>query len=192
MQHITGIPRNQMTIASLESSISADNPIRFIDAFVEHIDLKALDFTVQTLKTEGRPSFDTKIFLKLYLYGYLNGLRSSRKLEKECIRNIEMQWLLCGLVPNYHSICDFRMQNPKGLKKLFKLFVSFLKNADLIAGETIAIDGTKSRAHNSKKANFNQKKIDRHLAYIEEKSQEYLNEMDQNDNQESSTKIKDI
>ena len=192
MQHITGIPRNQMTIASLESSISADNPIRFIDAFVEHIDLKALDFTVQTLKTEGRPSFDTKIFLKLYLYGYLNGLRSSRKLEKECIRNIEMQWLLCGLVPNYHSICDFRMQNPKGLKKLFKLFVSFLKNADLIAGETIAIDGTKSRAHNSKKANFNQKKIDKHKEYIESKTQEYLDQLEQNDIQENPIAIKNI
>lgn len=192
MQHITGISRNQMTFVSLECVISADNPIRFIDAFVEHIDLKALDFTVRTLKTEGRPSFDTKIFLKLYLYGYLNGLRSSRKLEKECIRNEEIQWLLCGLVPNYHSISDFRKQNPLGLKKLFKLFVSFLKDADLIAGDTIAIDGTKSRAHNSKKANFNQKKIDRHLAYIEEKSQEYLTELEQNDNQENSTNITNI
>ncbi|WP_197413356.1 transposase, partial [Flavobacterium sp. TAB 87] len=99
MQHITGISRNQMTISSLESSISTDNPIRFIDAFVEHIDLKALGFEVQILKTEGRPSFETNIFLKLYLYGYLNGLRSSRKLGKECLRNIEMQWLLEGIVP---------------------------------------------------------------------------------------------
>ena len=92
MQHIRGISRNQMTIDSLESSISANNPIRFIDAFVEHIDLKALGFEVQTLKTEGRPSFDTKIFLKLYLYGYLNGLRSSRKLEKQCLRNLKLQF----------------------------------------------------------------------------------------------------
>ena len=82
MQHITWIHRNQMTIASLESSISADNPIRFIDAFVDNIDLKALGFEMQTLKTEVRPSFDTIIFLKLYLYGYLNGLRNSRKVEK--------------------------------------------------------------------------------------------------------------
>ena len=185
MQHITWIHRNQMTIASLESRISADNPIRFIDAFVENIDLKAVGFEMQTLKTEGRPSFDSKIFLKLYLYGYLNGLRSSRKLEKECFRNIEMQWLLCGLVPNYHSISDFRKSNPAGLRKLFKLFVSFLKDADLIAGETIAIDGTKSRAHNSKKANFSQKKVDKHLAYIEEKTQAYLNQIEQNDAQEN-------
>ncbi|WP_238160829.1 MULTISPECIES: transposase [Flavobacterium] len=144
MQHITGIPRNQMCFSSLEDTISADNPIRFIDAFAEAVALESLGFTVQTLKTEGRPSYNTKVFLKIYLYGYLNGLRSSRKLEKECVRNIELQWLLCAIAPNYHSISDFRKDNPTGLKKLFKLFVSFLKDAELIAGETIAIDGTKA------------------------------------------------
>jgi transposase len=91
MQDIAGIPRNQMNIAGLEDTISLDNPSRFIDAFVNHIDFKALDFTVQTLKSEGQPSFDTKIFLKIYLYGYLNRPRSSRKLEKQCVRNIEIQ-----------------------------------------------------------------------------------------------------
>jgi transposase len=192
MQHITGIPRNQMSFSSLEDLISLNNPVRFVDAFVDALSLVALGFKIQTLKTEGRPSFDTKVFLKIYLYGYLNGLRSSRKLEKECERNIELQWLLCGLVPNYHSISDFRKQNPSGLKNLFKLFVTFLKDSDLIAGETIAIDGTKSRAHNGKKANFNQKKIERHLAYIEEKTQEYLDQLDQNDSQESSSTISKI
>ena len=159
MQHITGIPRNQMVFTSLEQSVSEDNPVRFVDAFVENIDLETLGFALQTLRLEGRPSYSNKIFLKIYLYGYLNGLRSSRKLERECVRNIELQWLLSGLVPNYHSISDFRKDNPSGLKKLFKVFVSFLKDADLIAGEIIAIDGTKSRAHNSKKANFKQKKL---------------------------------
>ena len=124
---------------------------------------------MQTIKFEGLPSFELKLFLKIYLYGYLNGLRSSRKLEKECVRNIELQWLLEDIRPNYHSIFDIRKQNPAGLRKLFKLFVSFLKDADLIAGETIVIDGTKSRLHNSKKANFNQKKIDKHLACIKGK-----------------------
>jgi transposase len=192
MQHITGIPRNQMVFSSLENMILPDNPVRFVEAFVEALSIQTLGFKIQTLKAEGRPSFDTKLFLKIYLYGYLNGLRSSRKLQKECVRNIELQWLLCGIVPNYHSISDFRKQNPSGLKNLFKLFVSFLKDVDLIAGETIAIDGTKSRAHNSKKANFNQKKIDRHLAYIEEKTQEYLTDLDQNDLQDSSIKITKI
>ena len=192
MQHITGIPRNQMSFSSLEEMISLDNPVRFVDAFVEALALASIGFTLQTIKAEGRPSFDTKVFLKLYLYGYLNGLRSSRKLEKECQRNTELQWLLCGLVPNYHSISDFRKTNPTGLKKLFKLFVSFLKDADLISGEVIAIDGTKSRAHNGKKANFNQKKIERHLAYIEEKTQEYLTQLDQNDSQDNGIAITKI
>lgn len=192
MHHINGIPRHQLVFSSLEDPISQDNPVRFIDAFVGVIDLKSLGFEVKALKPEGRPSFDIKVFLKIYLYGYLNGLRSSRKLERECFRNIEMQWLLSGLMPNYHSISDFRKANPSGLKKLFKVFVSFLKDADLIAGGTIAIDGTKSRAHNSKKANFNQKKIDRHLAYIEEKTQQYLDELAQNDEQENGRSISDI
>ena len=192
MQHISGISRQQLQISSLEDKIASDNPVRFIDAFVENISLKALGFTAQTIKTEGRPSFDTKVFLKIYLYGYLNGLRSSRKLEKECIRNIELQWLLEDIRPNYHSISDFRKQNPSGLKKLFKLFVSFLKDADLIAGETIAIDGTKSRAHNGKKSNFNQKKIDKHLAYIEEKTQQYLDELAQNDQKETIVNVTKI
>ncbi|MEC5167446.1 transposase, partial [Flavobacterium sp. PL11] len=118
MQHISGTSHKQLQISSLEDKIALDNPVRFIDAFVEHISLESVGFTVQTLKSEGRPSFDTKVFLKIYLYGYLNGLRSSRKLEKECIRNIELQWLLEDIRPNYHSISDFRKDNPSGLKKL--------------------------------------------------------------------------
>lgn len=192
MQHILGISRYQMRISSLEDTISQDNQVRFIDAFVLFLDLSKLDFEVKTLKKEGRPSYDTKAFLKIYLYGYLNGIRSSRKLEKECFRNIEMQWLLEDIRPNYHSISDFRKDNPLALKNLFKLFVSFLKDADLIAGETIAIDGTKSRAHNSKKANFNQKKIDKHLAYIEAKSQEYLDALEENDTKVNSSEMKNI
>ena len=192
MQYIQGISRQQLQISSLEDTITADNPIRFIDAFVNHIDFEKLGFQTKVLKTEGRPSFKSETFLKLYLYGYLNGIRSSRRLEKECFRNIEVQWLLEAICPNYHSIADFRKDNPKALKQLFKLFVSFLKNADLIAGDTIAIDGTKSRAHNSKKANFNQKKIDKHKDYIEMKSQEYLDQLEQNDNQESPMAIKNI
>jgi transposase len=192
MQHITGISRHQLQVSSLEDTISQDNPIRFIDAFVNLIDLEKLGFTLRVLKTEGRPSFDTKVFLKIYLYGYLNGIRSSRRLEKECQRNLEMQWLLEAICPNYHSIADFRKDNPKALKQLFKLFVSFLKNADLISGQTIAIDGTKSRANNGKKSNFNQKKIDKHKEYIDAKSQEYLDQLEQNDSQENSTTITNI
>lgn len=192
MQHILGISRHQLRISSLEDTISPDNQVRFIDVFVSFVDLSKLGFSVQTLKKEGRPSYRSQVFLKIYLYGYLNGIRSSRKLEKECLRNIELQWLLEAIGPNYHSISDFRKNNPTALKNLFKLFVVFLKDADLIGCETIAIDGTKSRAHNSKKANFNQKKIDKHLEYIETKTQEYLDALEENDAKDNPEKIKNI
>ncbi|WP_370628731.1 IS1182 family transposase [Flavobacterium sp. SOK18b] len=132
------------------------------------------------------------MFLKIYLYGYLNGVRSARDLEKECSRNMEMQWLLEAIIPNYHSISDFRKNNPIALKKLFKLYVLFLKDADLIGCETIAIDGTKSRAHNSKKANFNQKKIDKNVDYIEVKTQEYLDALEENDAKDNPAIIQNI
>ena len=192
MQHIEGISRYQLRFSSLEDAISADNQVRFIDAFVSFIDLSKLGFAIKTLKHQGRPSYRISIFLKLYLYGYLNGIRSSRKLEAECFRNIELKWLLEDIHPNYHSISDFRKENPLALKNIFKLFVSFLKDADLIGGEIIAIDGTKSRAHNSKKANFNQKKIDKHLEYIENKTKEYLTALEENDAKESPAKVQNI
>jgi transposase len=105
----------------------SENHVHFIDAFIEAFSLQTLGFSVQSIKAEGRPCFDTKIFFKIYLYGYLNGLRSSRKLEKDCARNIELRWLLCAIIPNYHSISDFRKQNPSGLKKLFNSLFLFLR-----------------------------------------------------------------
>ncbi|MFZ1514186.1 MAG: IS1182 family transposase [Saprospiraceae bacterium] len=192
MNHVTGIPRLQLQMSSLEDSIDKDNSVRFIDAFVEQLDLLKLGFEVKTLKAEGRPSFESSTLLKIYLYGYLNGLRSSRRLENECIRNIELKWLTLGLSPNYHTISDFRKDNPLALKNVFKLFVAFLKDIDLVCGQTIAIDGTKSRAHNSKKNNFNQLKIDRQLAFIEEKSNEYLKQLEQNDTKEDAIKVANI
>ena len=134
MEHITGISRHQLYFSSLEDTISQDNQVRFIDAFVAHLDLAKLGFAIKALKSQGRPSYKNSIFLKLYLYGYLNGIRSSRKLEIECFRNLELKWLLEDIHPNYHSISDFRKDNPLALKNTFKLFVSFLKDVDLIAG----------------------------------------------------------
>jgi transposase len=189
MKHKQGTARDQISFSSFEDRISRDNPIRFIDVFSGKIDLEKIGFSVKTLQNEGRPSFESSLFVRLYLYGYLNGLRSSRKLEKECERNIELHWLLHGMIPNYHSISDFRKDNPQALKKLFKLFVSFLKDADLITGETIAIDGTKSRAHNSKKANFSQKKIDRHIEYIDQKVEEYMSVLASADVQDEQMKV---
>ena len=192
MHFIATQDRFQITLSCLEDKITAENPARFIDAFVDHLDLTKLGFIINTIKTEGRPGFDSGHFLKIYLYGYLNGLRSSRRLERECFRNIELQWLIGNLTPNYHSIADFRKINPKALKNVFKLFVLFLKDADLVSGETVAIDGTKMRAHNSKKNNYSQKKIDRHLEYVENKTNAYLQQLDNNDVNEDQVKVKDI
>jgi transposase len=192
MHYIIPIHRQQITFFSLEEKVAADNPVRFIDAFVDTLDLSKLGFVCTTLKSEGRPPFHPKVFLKLYLYSYQNGLRSSRKMAKECARNVELQWLLGELCPNYHSIADFRKTNSVALRNTFKLFVDFLKHADLIGGELIAIDGTKVRASNSKKNNYSPKKIERHLEYIEAKTNEYLSLLDANDQAESSDKISTV
>lgn len=184
MPIINGLDRHQLTFSSLEATIATDNDVRFIDAFVDKLDLQQLgvrSLTSSDKKKEGRSSFSDSLFLKLYLYAYLNGIRSSRKLEREAIRNIELQWLLQGLHPNYHSIADFRKINAKALQNLFKLFVSFLKDAGLVGGKVIAVDGTKIRGNNSKKNNYNPKKIQRHLDYIAQKSKALLEEFEQTD-----------
>ena len=134
----------------MDDLVSADNPVRLIDAFADNLDLKRLGFEVNVLNTQGRPAFESMVFLKLYFYGYLNGIRSSRRLEKECERNTELQWLIGSLTPNYHTIADFRKNNPKALRNTFKLFVLFLKEEELVSGDVVAINGTKVRAHNGK------------------------------------------
>jgi transposase len=143
MQFITGINRQQVIIQSLDDYISKENPIRFIDAFVEKLDLQQLQFQVAVLNKEGRPAYESKLFLKIYLYGYLNGIRSSRRFEKECSRNIELQWLTHNLQPNYHSIADFRKNIPTALRYVFKLFVLFLK--DMITAITMVTNIQRDR-----------------------------------------------
>ena len=175
MKFIQGQSRDQITLfpTSLDSSISEENEIRVIDVFVNSIDLVKMGFKHNFIEN-GRPAYNPKDLMKLYLYGYLNGIRSSRKLEKETKRNIEVIWLLKGLSPDHNTISNFRRDNPKAIKQVFKATVNIAKNLDLIGGLIIAGDGTKIRAQNSKKNNYNQKKIDRHLAYIEKKLSEYV------------------
>src|SRR5690606_36121460 len=120
--------------------------------------------------------------LKLFIYGYLNRIRSSRQLEKECSRNIELMWLLKGLAPDHNTIANFRKNNPKAIRKVFQATVSLARNFDLIGGKLLAGDSTKLRAQNSKKNNFNAAKIERHIAYIDNKLEAYnslLAEQDQ-------------
>ena len=190
MQFIQGQHRHQTYFATLEEQVSSDNPVRLIDAFVDKLDLQQLGFTKTIPNSEGRPPFAPQVFLKLYLYGYLNKIRSSRKLEKECSRNIELQWLLQNLTPNYHTIADFRKLHTQPLQSLFRLYVHFLSDAGLLGKTTIAIDGSKFKAVNSKKNNYNQKKIDKHQQFIKDKAEKYLQQLDELDKQEQ-TKSKD-
>jgi len=174
MKFIQGQNRTQIHLfpVSLEESIDADNEVRIIDLFVESLSLKDFGFDMDFIEN-GRPAYQPSDLLKLYLYGYLNKIRSSRDLEKECKRNIEVMWLLKGLQPDHNTISNFRRDNPKAIKRIFRSTVSIAKHFDLIGGKLIAGDSTKLRAQNSKKNNYNQGKIDRHLVYIENKLEEY-------------------
>jgi transposase len=187
MQFIQGVNRHQTYFTTIDEQISSENSVRLVDAFIDKLDLAQLCFTGIIHKSEGRPPYAPGILLKLYLYGYLNKIRSSRKLEKECCRNIELHWLLQGLQPNYHTIADFRKEHPKPLQSMFRLYVHFLDDADLLGKKAIGIDGSKFKAVNSKKNNHNQKKIDKHVQFIAEKTAKYLEELDELDKQEDAS-----
>jgi transposase len=187
MQYITGSNRHQSYFSTLEDQVSADNAVRLIDAFVDKLALQQLGFINTLPKSEGRPAYAPQVLLKLYLYGYLNKIRSSRKLEKESSRNIELQWLLQTLQPNYHTIADFRKQHATALQNMFKLYVQFLSEAGLLGKTTIAVDGSKFKAVNSKKNNYNQNKIDKHQQFIADKTTKYLQELDELDKAENNT-----
>jgi len=182
MKYIKGSSRKQIVLfpISMDSSISEDNEVRLIDLFVGSLDIETMGFKIDHVE-DGRPAYHPKDLLKLYIYGYLNRIRSSRALEKECQRNIEVMWLLKGLVPDHNTISNFRRDNPKAIKKVFRATVSIAKHFELIGGQLIAGDSTKFRAQNSKKNNFNKKKIDRHLAYIEDKLSEYQEQLSKAD-----------
>ena len=192
MQFITGNNRQQTYFSTLEDQVAADNPVRLIDAFIDKLDLQKMGFSKTVHHSEGRPPYAPGVLLKLYLYGYLNKVRSSRKLERECSRNIELQWLLQNLAPNYHTIADFRKQHAQSLQSMFRLYVQFLGDAGLLGKTTIAVDGSKFKAVNSKKNNYNQKKIDKHQQFIKDKAEKYLQELDELDKQEQATDKDDI
>jgi len=178
MKFIIGENRSQLSIfpVSLDESIEKDNEVRTIDLFVDSINIKEFGFKVDFIEN-GRPAYHPADLLKLYIYGYMNCIRSSRKLEKECKRNIEVMWLLKRLVPDHNTISNFRRDNPEAIRKVFESTVTISKHFELIGKKLTAGDSTKLRAQNSKKNNYNQKKIDRHLEYIENKLNEYNNEL---------------
>lgn len=190
MRYITGSVRTQAVLfpQSLDEIIEADNEIRLIDLFVESLDLVTFQFHLKCSE-EGRPAYHPKDLLKLYVYGYLNSIRSSRVLEKECKRNVEVMWLLHLLVPDHNTISNFRRDNEKAIRKVFRHTVSMAKNFELIGGKLIAGDSTKLRAQNSKKNNFNEDKITQHLAYIEQRLNEYNQALERADGEQDKKAI---
>ena len=172
---------------TIEEYVEVDNPVRVIDGFVDLLDMRKLGFQRAEPNNIGRPSYDPRDLLKLYLYGYLNRIRSSRRLEIEAGRNIELFWLLRKLKPDFKTIADFRKDNSEALKGVFKCFVLICREWDLYGKELAAIDGSKFRASNSKRNNFNIKKIERQLNYINERINSYLEELDANDESEANT-----
>lgn len=178
MKFIEGKNREQLVLipTSLDALIDDNNEVRSIDAFVDGLDIKDFGFVVKD-SIEGRPAYHPKVLLKLFIYGYLNRIRSSRALEKECGRNIELMWLLKQLTPDHNTISNFRKDNADGIRKVFQATVSIAKYFNLIGGTLIAGDSTKLRAQNSKKNNYNQGKIERHLDYINQRLESYQQEL---------------
>lgn len=191
MPHVTGEERTQLIMISLESSVPPDAFARVIDAFVDATDLESFGFAHVTCKDEGRPAFHPSVLMKLYLYGYRYGIRTSRKLEREARLNLEAMWLTSCQSPRYKTIADFRKNHSKAFRQVFRSFVLLLKEWDLADGKTIAVDSFKIRAQNSLKNNLNQNKINRHLEYINNKIAEYENLLDQADQQEDQLELQE-
>ena len=192
MHHLDGeLARDQMSMFALEELVSTDSYARLVDLFVEALPIEKLGFKHSTFEKEGRPPYHPKVLLKLYMYGYRHGLRSCNKLHQACLVNVELWWLLKGLRPSPRTILYFRKNNAGAFKKAFEYFVLVLKEWKLIEGETIAIDSFKIRAQNSLKNNFNQKKINRHLEYINDKTDQYHQQLEQAESEEEKKTIED-
>ncbi len=168
----------------IDDYIKEDNPVKFIDIFVDSLDIKQINFKYAETKETGKKPYNLRDMLKLYLYGYLSRIRSSRKLEKETHRNVELMWLLRKLTPGFKTIADFKKDNKHAIRQVYKEFIFLCKNLDLFGSEFIAIDVSKFKAVNSKKRNFNEKKLKRKIKDIENKIEEYLQELDENDRKE--------
>jgi transposase len=185
---VEGIDRGQSTLfpECLEDWICADNPVRVIDAFVEELDLAELKFCGVDPEATGRPSYHPSVTLKLYIYGYLNRVQSSRRLERESGRNVEVMWLTGRLVPDHKTIADFRKDNGPAIRKVCVLFVALCRQMGLLTQASVAIDGSKFKAVNNRDKNFTCAKMERRLAQIDQSVARYLSQLDTADLQEPS------
>jgi len=176
--------RDQMFMTSLDMMVSQDSTVRLIDAFLDFVDKLNLPF-VQHKSSTGRPAFPNRVLIGIYIYGYLNKVRSSRRLEKACNTNVELFWLNNNLKPCYKTIANFRKDNADGFRKLFVAFRQFCKDLELYGKKVVAVDGSKFRGQNSMKNNYNIRKVNKHLDYIKAQQEEYLENLDANDIDES-------
>jgi len=185
---VEGADRGQSTLfpECLEDWIGEDNPVRVIDAFVDQLDLAAIGFAGVNPKDTGRPSYHPSALLKLYIYGYLNRVQSSRRLEREAGRNVEVMWLTGRLVPDHKTIADFRKDNGPAIQKTCAKFICLCRELGLLAKASVAIDGSKFKAVNNRDRNFTKGKLKRRMAQIDESVSRYLHQLESNDRQKPS------
>ncbi len=185
---VEALDRGQSTLfpETLEDFVADDNPVRVIEAFVEALDLGELGFGGVDPKATGRPAYHPSVLLKLYIYGYLNRVQSSRRLEREAGRNVEVMWLCGRLVPDHKTIADFRKDNGRAIRKVCSQFVMLCRRLGLLATASVAIDGSKFKAVNNRDRNFTAAKMKRRMAQIEESVARYLKQLDSADRQEPS------
>ena len=183
---IEGVDRQQITLfpECLEDWICEDNPVRVIDVFVEGLDLAELRFEGVDPEATGRPSYHPSMLLKLYIFGYLNRVQSSRRLEREAGRNVEVMWLTGRLAPDHKTIADFRKDNGPAIRKVCAQFVALCRVIGLLTKASVAIDGSKFKAVNNRDKNFTRAKMERRLAQIDESVARYLSQLDTADLQE--------
>src|SRR6202158_3457360 len=189
---VEGIDRGQATLFPeyLEDWIDADNPVRVIDAFVDTLDLSGLGFDGVAPEATGRPSYHPSVLLKLYIYGYLVRIQSSRRLEREAGRNVEVMWLTGRLIPDHKTIADFRKDSGPAIKQVCVQFIELCRLMGLLTQASVAIDGSKFKAVNNRDRNFTRAKMDRRMAQIEESVARYLQQLDTADRQEPSEALK--
>src|ERR1700719_2110258 len=182
---VEGIDRSQRTLfpAMLDDYVAEDNPVRAVDAFVEGLDLDKLGFGRVEPLEKGRPSYHAATLLKIYIYGYLNRVPSSRRLERECQRNIELVWLTGQLAPDFKTIADFRKDNGKAIREVCRTFVALCRELDLLKVASVAIDGSKFKAVNARDKNFTEAKMKRRLERIDESIARYLAQLETADRQ---------
>src|ERR1051326_6747591 len=189
---VEGTDRGQSTLfpECLEDWIDEDNPVRVIDVFVDELGLAELGFDGVLPEVTGRPAFHPSVLLKLYIYGYLNRVQSSRRLEREALRNVEVMWLTSRLTPDHKTIADFRKDNGRAIRQVCARFIVLCRAMGLLTEASVAIDGSKFKAVNNRDKNFTRAKMDRRMAQIEESVARYLQQLDSADRQEPSEALK--